>query len=91
MFLFTSGTHFENSTECDLEREVSKLQEVLDSMQADLFPAMLGDTRAITALKIADLNGGWGDKRDQELCKAIANNSATIQTIRSLQKPNAVL
>ncbi len=65
-----SGVHHKKKT-CEAGLVVQKVRDILSRAEGYLYPKELVATRAVQKkrkLKLPKGNGGWGDKRDHELC-----------------------
>lgn len=67
--MYNSGVHHKKNN-CDSTAVIAKVQNVLKSAKSHMFPTILNLTVAnVKNPKLRKGNGGWGDKRDHELCK----------------------
>ncbi|KAF7995062.1 hypothetical protein HCN44_004534 [Aphidius gifuensis] len=65
------GVHHKKNN-CDSTAVIAKVQNVLRSAKSHMFPTILNLTVAnVKNPKLRKGNGGWGDKRDHELCKSM--------------------
>ncbi|XP_063589631.1 alpha-1,6-mannosyl-glycoprotein 2-beta-N-acetylglucosaminyltransferase-like [Penaeus indicus] len=72
----TCGTHFKAAT-CDIQREIKKVKLRYDATK--LFPENLVLHGAYVKMRGKNTpSGGWGDVRDIQLCKLIAQGAARI-------------
>lgn len=65
-----TGFHQKQHGICDINEEEQKLRKVFESQAAHLFPnslELMSNNQAVNSNHVP--NGGWGDIRDQELCK----------------------
>jgi len=63
------GVHHKKSN-CDSNAVIEKVKKIIKSAKTYLFPKKLSVTRTNLKkkIKLKKPNGGWGDKRDHELC-----------------------
>ncbi|XP_042240097.1 alpha-1,6-mannosyl-glycoprotein 2-beta-N-acetylglucosaminyltransferase-like [Homarus americanus] len=79
------GTHTKRNA-CDTKSEVQSAAKSYHANAHWLFPASLQVlNKAAISVKLVKPNGGWGDHRDQELCRAIANNTTAEDSLLSLK------
>ncbi|KAF2354991.1 N-acetylglucosaminyltransferase II [Trinorchestia longiramus] len=78
------GTHAAPA-DCERVSPAASIQPRLQEIKSLLFPKSLQLKQKIKSKTRNKGNGGWGDRRDIELCLAVANRTATEQTLRNLQ------
>lgn len=81
------GTHVKKNS-CDVRREVLAAVSRFNGGKQWLFPPTLvlqANYRGAARSKKG--NGGWGDLRDRQLCRAIGNGTASEETLVRLQFP----
>jgi len=68
--LLISGVHHKKS-DCDSNLVMDKVKNILKTASTYLFPAKLsvGRVGLKKKVKLKKGNGGWGDRRDHELCR----------------------
>ncbi|KAK3868998.1 hypothetical protein Pcinc_025659 [Petrolisthes cinctipes] len=82
------GTHVKKKS-CDVGAEVMVAHNRFKAVSQYLFPkTLILQSTHRSSGKTKKGNGGWGDYRDQQLCLAIANGTATQNTIERLQFPD---
>lgn len=82
--LFSSGTHFKAAT-CNIEREIEKVRLKYDATK--LFPTNLVLQGGYSKVKGRSTpSGGWGDARDIQLCKLIAQGASGVNLTAILNK-----
>ena len=83
------GFHNKKDDECNTEEVVRKIVSKLEELQPLLYPKSLS-FEDFKSTKIRDPKGfgGWGDKRDQELCMKmdLLQNNTITDTLMSLMK-----
>ncbi|XP_069173675.1 alpha-1,6-mannosyl-glycoprotein 2-beta-N-acetylglucosaminyltransferase [Procambarus clarkii] len=87
MHVGSCGTHVKKRT-CDVHREVRNAETRLRVAKEFLFPPVLVLQDGFRSSgKPKRGNGGWGDLRDRQLCRAIGNYTASDHTLASLLYP----
>lgn len=61
------GTHIHKNN-CKVEGTIASIQELLKLIKNKLYPSSISIDKTIENGKKLTENGGWGDKRDHELC-----------------------
>ncbi|XP_069984293.1 glutamic acid-rich protein isoform X2 [Penaeus vannamei] len=80
----TCGTHFKAAT-CNIEREIEKVRLKYDATK--LFPTNLVLQGGYSKVKGRSTpSGGWGDARDIQLCKLIAQGASGVNLTAILNK-----
>ena len=77
---FFSGVHHKKKT-CEAGLVVQKVRDILSRAEGFLYPKDLVATRAVQKkrkLKLPKGNGGWGDKRDHELCLKLSSQPVEL-------------
>ena len=76
-----SGVHHKKS-ECTTAKVVSKVKQILSKAKPFLFPKQLVP-KVVAPPKVARKppkgNGGWGDKRDVDMCLILSQSNSTMQ------------
>ena len=76
-----SGVHHKKS-ECTTAKVVSKVKQILSKAKPFLFPKQLVP-KVVAPPKVARKppkgNGGWGDKRDVDMCLKLSQSNSTMQ------------
>ncbi|XP_066956823.1 alpha-1,6-mannosyl-glycoprotein 2-beta-N-acetylglucosaminyltransferase-like isoform X2 [Macrobrachium rosenbergii] len=88
------GTHIKEAR-CDVSKAVRNAKSFLWAHRHLLFPESFALQLAYTKLPpFRRPNGGWGDLRDRQLCKAIGNGTAREDTLLRLRfdpRPGGIL
>jgi alpha-1,6-mannosyl-glycoprotein beta-1,2-N-acetylglucosaminyltransferase len=80
------GFH-KNKLECDIEEDVRKIVENLDQINPLLYSTRLTiESFNKKKRKLPNANGGWGDKRDQEMCMNMNRLDASFSINAMLQE-----
>ncbi|KAF5297107.1 hypothetical protein FQA39_LY02687 [Lamprigera yunnana] len=66
------GAHF-TSDNCDPVPIINKMHNKLKKVDELLFPGKLEEDRSVRSFYNSARNGGWNDRRDQELCLNMTN------------------
>ena len=75
------GFHNNKNDECDIKEVIRTTVSKLEQLQPLLYPTNLTieNFKSTTTKKLLG-NGGWGDKRDQDMCMNISSlNSDSIE------------
>ena len=77
--LFFSGVHHKKKT-CEAGIVVQKVRDILSRAEGFLYPKDLTVTRTVQKKRKQKLpkgNGGWGDRRDRQLCLKLSQEDLT--------------
>lgn len=79
------GTHVKKRT-CDVQKEVQAAKTRINLGKEWLFPKHLAYQNVYRGSgRVKKGNGGWGDFRDRQLCRAIWNGTASEETLKRLE------
>ncbi|KAA0201828.1 hypothetical protein HAZT_HAZT001856 [Hyalella azteca] len=88
--LKSCGTHSKGSS-CSNGAPDAEVVPKLAALKPYLFPESLVLQGTLQGSPLRKGNGGWGDRRDQELCLAMANGTASEMTLHRIQNMTEVL
>ncbi|XP_068238160.1 alpha-1,6-mannosyl-glycoprotein 2-beta-N-acetylglucosaminyltransferase-like isoform X2 [Palaemon carinicauda] len=79
------GTHVKKRT-CDVKKEVQAAKTRINLGREWLFPKHLAYQNVYRGSgRVKKGNGGWGDFRDRQLCRAIWNGTVSEETLKRLE------